>query len=150
MLPFTDQLYEIISGTKTMTTRLDAKLFYYMAIINRVMEQKDTIMDMWWQNPRTQKPECYKIGRVTVWGVARAQGAHFYQDDAVRDGFETLKEYKQTLARLNGMPWYEVDRKIWTQIQWKKDGWLEGPHLPPEDSRLWDTTPELRHFKMEG
>jgi len=128
MLTFTGQLDKILDGSKTMTTRLDAKERKYQEAVRKFRAGEPVIAHMWWKNPRTRHPDCYKIGRVTVKQAGRKLGAYFDQEDATRDGFTTIREYKQELARLNEMPWYEVDRTTWTQIIWKKSGWLDGPH----------------------
>ena len=126
MLTFTGQLDKILDGTKTMTTRLDAKGWYFRTIAG------GSVLDMWWQNPRTRKPDCYKIGRTVCYSLDRKTGAYFDQKDAEQDGFPTIREYKEALAKLNNMPWYEVDRTMWTQIRWVDQSghahWIDGPH----------------------
>ena len=106
-------------------------------------------LHIWWTNPRTHDPTCYFIGLVTCSTVGRKAGEYFGQDDAIADGFQTLREYKMALAGFHNLPWFVVDSTIWTQMSWKKEDWIDGPHLPPEDSPLWSTMPELKRFNKE-
>ena len=122
MLTFSGQLEKILDGTKTMTTRHDTKHWYWSMI------ELGSKLDMWWKNPRTKHPECYKIGIAVCSRTHRCTGQWFTSEDARKDGFDSLRDYKVRLGELNNLPHYEVDRVYWTQIEW--DGWIDGPHKP--------------------
>lgn len=143
-VPFTGLLPEILGFTKGMTTRLDKVLHYYNTFIHFDPEKhgrERPWMHMFWRNARTKHPEFYKIGIVEWWGCCRKQGVYFTHEDAVRDGFDDLRQYKEALAHTNNLKWWEVDRVVWTQLMWEKDGWIEGPHEPPEGNPAWKWLP---------
>ena len=128
MLTFSGQLDKILDGSKTMTTRLDAKEMKYREAVRKFNAGEIVVGHMWWKNPRTGHPECYKIGQAQIRQVGRKKGEYLDTADAIRDGFDDLIDYKDALADLNDMGWTEVDRTTWTQIRWNKDFWLDGPH----------------------
>ena len=134
-VPFTGLLPEILDFSKGMTTRLDAKDYYYGTFINfdpdkHKMERP--YMHMFWQSGRTQHPEFYKIGVVEWWGCCRKTGRQFTEADAVRDGFDSIDEYIEVLGIHNNMSYWEVLDYRWTQLLWDQEGWVKGPYEPPE------------------
>lgn len=127
MLSFSGQLDKILDGTKTMTTRLDAKGWY----INNLT--KGTALHIWWRNPRNQQPDCYRIGVAVCQWIVRKEGRDFTEAQANRDGFGTLWDYKVALANHHNMTVEQVNEWTWTQIRWgdhhdHNPVWIDGPH----------------------
>lgn len=123
MLTFTDQHDNLRDGTKTMTTRVDRKIYYFDAWCRGIRK-----LHLFWRNPMNHQPDCYKIGIVEWEDCERKLGVFLDVEDATRDGFDTLRLYKRRIGELNDMSWQQVDRHLWTLIKWKRDGWIEGPH----------------------
>lgn len=126
MLPFTGGLEKILDGTKTMTTRLDAKRHYYFHL------NPGLPLHIWWKNPRTRHPECYRVGIVACNWVCLTGGWDFTTEEAKMDGFDSVEDYITALGELNGMNRMEAINSSWTQINWGDNEtgaeWLEGPH----------------------
>lgn len=136
MLPFTGGLEKILDGTKTMTTRLDAKGYY-----ERRWRGGMRKLDPWWGGQWWPKSDKYKIGIVEWDKLVRKLGYEFTKDDAYRDGFDCKWDYKVTLANHHGISIEEVNKWTWTQILWTGDGWKEGPLEPPKEHPAWKLLP---------
>ena len=122
MLPFTGQRDEILDRIKTLSTRRDEKNWYLLNCT------KDTRLDMWWQNPRTRHPDCYKMGRALCSWTRPREGWKFTTEEAKWDGFDSVEDYVTRLGEMYDMDRVEVLDWVWTQIKW--DIWLDGPHKP--------------------
>lgn len=141
-VPYTGLLPEILDHSKGMTTRVDAKLFYYKSFISFDAEKAKRDkpwLHQFWRNARTKHPEFYKIGIAEWSSCVRKAGEYFTEEDAIRDGFGELYDYKVVLANHNNMTLEDVNHHVWTQILWEKDGWVEGPHYPPIYNPAWST-----------
>lgn len=123
MVTFSGQRQEILDFIKNMTTRPDFKMYFYDAWCRGIRK-----LDMWWRNPRNHQPDCYKMGIVDWDDCERKLGVFLDPSDATRDGFYSLRDYKERLGELNQMSWQQVEKHLWTLIKWKRSGWLDGPH----------------------
>jgi hypothetical protein len=130
-----------------MTTRPDDKLFYYKSFISfdaDKAKRNHPWLHQFWRNGRTKHPEFYKIGIAEWSGCVRKAGEYFTEEDAIRDGFGDLYDYKAVLANHNNMTLEDVNHHVWTQLLWEKDGWVEGPHYPPIYNPAWLTQLQAR------
>lgn len=146
-VPYTGLLAEILDYRKGMTTRRDDKLFYYKAFVTfdpDKAKREHPWLHQFWRNGRTLHPEFYKIGIVEWSSCVRKAGEYFTEEDAIRDGFETLEEYKFVLASHNEMSLEVVNQHVWTQLLWERDGWVEGPHYPAIINPAWRTQLQAR------
>ena len=139
MVGFTGKLPEIVNHTKTLTTRLDAKGYFIGRWVKGMRK-----LDPWWGGQWWPMERKYKIGIVDWNDCRRTRGHDFTAQDAHRDGFDSLWDYKVTLANHHGMTVGEVNDWTWTQIGWTKDGWREGPNHPPDGHHAWQYFPEGR------
>lgn len=83
---------------------------------------------MWWMSPRVMHPECYKMGLADIPRIDIKLGLLFDQEDAERDGFDTVAELVDALGKINIMTENEVRRHVWGIIHFD---WQDGYPLKP-------------------
>lgn len=126
LLTFTGMKKDLLSRLKLQTTRWNLARWY--KVCGRYPEGRAKL-DIWWQNPRTCKPDCYKMGIAYVTKLEGKYGKYFNSRDAYLDGFNSLKDYINGLKETNHLPDKEtVLEHEWAILTWK---WDDGPHQPP-------------------
>jgi hypothetical protein len=66
-----------------------------------------------WQNPRTRHPDHYFMGLAEPFGSVEEYGRNFTLETAQDDGFDSLEELLNTLARMHKMTLGEVFSMKW-------------------------------------
>lgn len=125
MLTFTDQFDELLSGRKTMTTRHNFERWQKIWRKSRC----NTFLHVWWKNPRNRHPHCYKMGVARLVKFEGRLGRYLTQEDAVKDGFNSLAEYTVALSVLNHLSFDEVDNHFWALLPFEWEA--SYPLIPP-------------------
>jgi hypothetical protein len=97
-------------GIKKQTIRLNVA--YWLKVFNSTNK-----LDIWWLNPRNQHPDCYKMG-VASGEIKTKYGKDLTDEDAFKDGFDSLGELLETLMMLHHFTKSEVLGRAWVVVLW--------------------------------
>ena len=114
LLTFKTNKDKIKHGIKKQTIRLNVA--YWLKVFDSTNK-----LDIWWLNPRNQHPDCYKMG-IASGEIKTKYGRDLTEEDAVKDGFDSLDELLDTLMMLNKLTRTEVLSRELVVISWKWEG----------------------------
>lgn len=142
MLTFRVKLLEMLEGKKVTTIRLETparkrywdihsdptnterhhpimSARYSQKYFDRlILEEKENIGKLWWQNPRNRSPYCRKIGEVPLKYIERKPGYFLTTEDAKKDGFKSHGELVTALGQRNQISEYGVHAATWYIYSW--------------------------------
>jgi len=130
LLTFRVKKPEILAKKKTKTIRANAERWLKMA--QRAHDKKGSkLLHIWWKNPRTRRynPDCYKMGIARWTGFYTIHGHEITAHLAFEDGFDTVEELLEGLARENNMTHNDVMAHLWVVIEFE---WVDGPYTQEE------------------
>lgn len=146
LLTFRVKLLKVIDGTKLTTIRIMTKHreAYWdrhctpdnLRLYNnrkRIVNTWREVAHLWWLNPRNRNPYCRKIGKAPLIDIQRTEGRHLNLWDAQKDGFETLNELIETLAKTNNTTQQEVLNAVWLIYTWDNYNLALEPQMYPHN-----------------
>jgi len=129
LVTFNTKQDRLLAKTKKRTIRHNVK-HWQKRLENK---KKNHNLFVWWRNPRLMRrfTDCYKMGIARWTRYKILTGAELTEWDATLDGFETLAELLDTLAKHNGMTVNDVLADLWIIIEFE---WVLGPFTQAESN----------------
>lgn len=122
MLAFSEKLGELLTEFKLQTIRWNLEYWQYLLLKSHGLLK----LDMWWQNPRTCRPDCYKMGIAYLQDLTGKLGEDLTEEDAKKDSFDNLEELLICLEKKHNVTTERVLTHTWAILTYK---WKDGPKI---------------------